>query len=245
MHNQIGKVDNGNLLLGKNRYKIVILPAVETIPLDTYRKFEEFVRGGGILLATRRLPAKAPGFLATLQNHQEIEALSRRLFEGPTPPAHFVASEMRQLVHTLQRLVKPDVEFLPGNTGEVGFVHRRTADADIYFIANTSNTEQHIKGSFRVADMKPEWWNPFDGSMSPASDLSESLEYSTVALDIEPYGSRILVFSKKGSVKAEGLRQQSTLGLLDISGDWRVSIGSSPASNWTTLRSWTDADATR
>jgi hypothetical protein len=141
--------------------------------------------------------------------------------------------------------VKPDVEFLPGSTGEVGFVHRRTVDADIYFFANTSNTEQHIKASLRVRGMKPEWWNPFDGSVSPASDFSESPEYSRVALDIEPYGSRVLVLSKRGSVNDEGVRQPSTVGLLDISGDWRVSIGSSPASNWTTLRSWTDADATR
>src|ERR1043166_2561763 len=54
---QVGRVENGSLVLGQNAYKVVILPGVETIPLDTYRKFEEFVKGGGILIATKRTPS--------------------------------------------------------------------------------------------------------------------------------------------------------------------------------------------
>ena len=50
---QVGKVDKDALVLGKNRYKVVILPAVETIPVETYRKFEEFARAGGVLIATQ------------------------------------------------------------------------------------------------------------------------------------------------------------------------------------------------
>jgi hypothetical protein len=244
--NQVGKVENGNLLLGQNRYKIVILPAVETIPIDTYRKFEEFVKAGGILLATRRLPAKAPGFLATPKNHQEIEELSKRLFEGPTAPAHFVTNESEQLGKTLQRLLTPDVDFLPGNPdGDLGFVHRRTADSDIYFIANTSNAEHHLRLALRVPRMKSSWWNPVDGSVIAALEESESPEFSKVALDIEPYGSRILVLSKQGPANNEDFSQASRSDPIDLSADWKVSIGTLPAGNWSKLRSWTDDEATR
>ncbi|HEV2883346.1 MAG TPA: glycosyl hydrolase, partial [Pyrinomonadaceae bacterium] len=62
---QVGRVEGGSLVLGRNKYKVVILPSVERIPIDTYRKLEEFARGGGILIATRRTPAELPGFLAT------------------------------------------------------------------------------------------------------------------------------------------------------------------------------------
>jgi len=243
--NQVGRVENGTLVLGQNKYRIVILPAVETIPAETYRKFEEFVKGGGTLVATRRLPSKAPGFLATLENHREIEALSKRLFEGPTPTAHMVASEAAELGRKLKQLVTPDVEFLPGSAGGLGFVHRKTSDAEIYFIANTSNTRQQPKASFRVPRMKPHWWNPFDGSVTPADDESASPEFSTVALDLEPYGSRILVFSKPGPWIEEDARDTSPPSPLDISADWKVSVGTAPASNWPKLRSWTDDEATR
>ena len=68
-------------MFGKNKYRIVILPGVERIPLATYRKLEEFVRGGGILIATRRTPQLAPGLKATEAETNEVMELSRRLFK--------------------------------------------------------------------------------------------------------------------------------------------------------------------
>ncbi|HEX6732066.1 MAG TPA: glycosyl hydrolase, partial [Pyrinomonadaceae bacterium] len=243
--NQVGRIENGNLLLGRNRYKIVILPAVDTIPIDTYRKFEDFVKSGGILVATRRLPAKAPGFLATTENHQEIGGLSKRLFEGPNTQAHFVANEPSQLARQLQQVVKPDIEFVPASS-DLGFVHRKTGDAEIYFIANTANARRTVKAYFRVSGMKPAWWNPTDGSVTPAKDESGSLEYSELKLDIEPYGSRILVFSKASPGNyEERVVNASPPRPLEISADWKVSVGNSPASQWSKLRSWTDDEGTR
>src|SRR6188474_757369 len=115
------------MVLGQNKYKIVILPNVEQMSIETYRKFEEFARGGGILIATRRTPSQQPGFLAREADHQHVATLSKRLFEGSD---HFVADEKKDLRSTLQRLLPPDVELSPA-TSDVGFVHRRTPDAEI------------------------------------------------------------------------------------------------------------------
>ena len=56
---QTGRIENGALVLGPNRYRAVVLPNVERIPLDTYRMLASFVRSGGRLIATRRQPAIA------------------------------------------------------------------------------------------------------------------------------------------------------------------------------------------
>jgi hypothetical protein len=69
---QVGKIENGALVLGKSKYKVIVLPNVETIPVDTYRKFEEFARANGVLIATKRTPSQAPGFRATDQDHQQV-----------------------------------------------------------------------------------------------------------------------------------------------------------------------------
>ncbi len=195
---QVGRVENGSLVLGQNKYKVVILPYVERIPIDTYRKLEEFVRGGGILIATRRTPLELPGFLATTENHNQIVEISKRLFEGPNAPGHFVADEKIELRTTLNRLLPPDVR-LTASLVEIGFIHRKTSDAEIYFIANTSNAGAAPEGDFSRSGMKPEWWNPFDGSVRPADGRSaDARTGTTVQLDLEPYGSRVLVFSKRG-----------------------------------------------
>ena len=241
---QVGRIDNGSLLLGQNKYKIVILPNVERISIDTYRKFEEFVRGGGVLIATRRTPAEQPGFLSKDTDHQQVVGLSKQLFEGSAAQGHFVADEKRELRSTLQRLVAPDVELSPA-TADVGFVHRRTPDGEIYFIANTSNVAQKLKATFRVQDMKPEWWNPLDGTVQPVSGETQTKNGSTMSLELPPYGSTIVVFTKR-TISTDSAGESSEAELIDLSRGWRVSFGSgSVSTEMPELTSWTANGATR
>jgi hypothetical protein len=239
---QVGRVDNGSLVLGQNKYKVIILPNVESISLATYRKFEEFVRGGGILIATRRTPSQQPGFLAKEADHQQVVALSKQLFEGAAAHGHFVSEEKTELGSTLRRLLQPDVE-LSSATSDVGFVHRQTHDADIYFIANTSNVSQTLKATLRVRGMNPELWNPLDGTVRPATVEGQTRTGTTIALDLPPYGSRLIVFSKRVlDVPVRSTDAQP----IDLSRDWRVSFGPNVASvQMQDLKSWTDNDATR
>lgn len=241
---QAGRVEGGSLVLGQNRYKVVILPDVSRIPIETYRKLEEFVRGGGILIATRRTPLELPGFLATQENHKQIIEISKRLFEGTTPRAHLVMDEKLELRTTLNRLLRPDLGLSPA-APDVGFIHRRTDDAEVYFIANTSNAAQHLKATFRVGGMKPEWWNPFDGSVKAATIAKQASGETVVALDLEPYDSRVLVFSRR-TLSPVAASKPARPTPLDLSSGWRVSFGS--AGNQIEvqkLRSWTDNESTR
>lgn len=242
---QTGRIDNGSLVLGQNKYKVIILPNVERISIDTYRKFEEFVRGGGVLIATRRTPAEQPGFLAKDTDHQQVIGLSKQLFEGSAALGHYVADEKRQLRPTLQRLVVPDLRLGPA-TADVGFVHRQTPDAEIYFIANTTNVAQRFGATFRVRDMNAEAWNPLDGTVRRLSIDAQTKNGSTFAvLELPPYGSTIVVFSKRS------LRSDSSTGLsegegIDITTNWRVSFGpDDTATPVHGLESWTFNEATR
>jgi hypothetical protein len=237
---QIGKIDNGALVLGKNKYKVIVLPNVEAIPVDTYRKFEEFARANGVLIATRRTPSQAPGFRATPEDHQQIAGISKSLF---TSVGHLVADEGRDLGPMLNRLTQPDIEFLPA-TPDVAFIHRRIDDAEIYFVVNTSNSVQRIKANFRVGRMRPEWWDPFAGSVRTAVREWEGFDTGRVVLDLEPYGSRIVVFSKRSltTAETESLAETSPI---DISSGWKVSIGSAAPVQWDKLRSWTEDESTR
>jgi alpha-L-rhamnosidase len=240
---QVGKIENGALVFGKNKYRVIILPNVETIPVDTYRKFQEFARANGVLIATKRTPSQAPGFRATSEDHQQIAGITKGLFESTTPVAHLVQREYEDLGRTLNRLTEPDVEF-PLGSSDVAFVHRRTEDAEIYFIVNTSNNARSVNAKFRVTRLRPEWWNPFDGSVRTAVKEWDGLESESVRIDLEPYGSRLLVFSKR-SLTSSGSESLAETSPIDLSSRWRVSIGTAPPSQWEKLRSWTADEATR
>jgi hypothetical protein len=248
---KIGRVEKGALVLGPNKYKIVILPNVEHIPLATLQKLEEFAQSGGIVIATRRRPQIVPGLMATEAEQKQLNEISTRMFEGANASAHLVPDEKQRLGATLNKLLQPDVALSPA-VSEIGFIHRQTDDAEIYFIANTSNARQKVAATFRVEGRMPELWDAFSGKISPAQVEAQGAGGTTIALDLEPYGSRVIVFSKRttappatrSSVKVASLSNAPTL--IDLSNNWRVSFGTDTAPiQMDILRSWTEAGDTR
>ena len=238
---QIGSVDNSSLVLGPNRYRAVVLPNVERIPLDTYRLLSDFVQSGGRLIATRRQPELAPGFEATESDHAEIRKISQDLFASSLTNSRFVENEKTQLASALREMLSPDLEIGP----EIGFVHRRTGgDTDIYFLANNSNTRQTTRASFRVTGMQAEWWDPMSGKITPAAVAADGENRTSVALELDPYEGRFLVFARR-AVQPQAAEASETASL-DLSENWRVNFPSAGMSRtMEKLISWIDDGATR
>jgi len=244
---QLGRVEGNALALGANKYRAVILPNVERIPLDTLRRLEEFARKGGIVIATRRIPLLAPGFKASEEDHRQIREIATRLFNGPSAAAmlaHFVEDENRGLANKLKGLLRPDVALSPA-VPEIGFIHRHTDAAEIYFLANTSNLRQKVAATFRVENgRQAEWWNPFTGEVSPSEAQKSEDGGIRVSLDLEPYASRVLVFTTRKLSQPSAVAS-SAQPLLDLSGGWQVSFGQGKLAPMDKLRSWTEAEETR
>jgi hypothetical protein len=240
----VGRIEKDGVVLGANKYRVIVLPGVERIPIATLRKLEEFVRAGGVLVATRRIPEVAPGLQATPAEQNEVHEISRRLFEGPSAPAHFVRDENAQLGNTLAALLLPDVLISPA-VPEIGFVHRRTNDAEIYFVANTSNVRRNVKATFRVTGRQAEWWDPMTGRVLAADVLARDDGGTSVGLDIEPYGSRVLIFSQRTLPRPQTTNSRSVSTAIDLSDGWRVSFGDNSPVMMDHLHSWTDDPDTR
>jgi hypothetical protein len=242
---QAGRVENGSLVLGGHKYKAVILPSVGSLPLDTYRKLAEFARGGGFLIATRRTPLALPGFRATQADEQGVVAISQALFKDASAPGHFLEDETR-LGTTLTSLFRPDVALSPA-APDIGFIHRNIGDVEVYFLANTSNRRQSVQAAFRVQGVRPEWWDPFSGRVTPAQVAAERKGVMDVSLDLEPYGSRVVVFSKRTLPRSQVNRSSTAVpSPFDLSTGWQVSFDRSgqriPLDK---LQSWADMEETR
>ncbi|HTY64452.1 MAG TPA: glycosyl hydrolase [Acidobacteriota bacterium] len=241
---QAGRIENGALALGPSRYRAVVLPNVERIPLDTYRMLDDFAHSGGIIIASRRQPAMAPGFAATEAEETEIRRISRDLFSSSSKNSRMVEDEKTQLAAALRTMLSPDLALAP-EIPEIGFVHRKTGDAEIYFLANSSNFSRIAKASFRVAGLEAEWWDPMSGRITPARVSPDREGRTSLTLELEPYEGRFLVFSKCTTGKpAEPA--VSAVESLDLSGNWHVTFGSTGVSKTMEhLSSWIDDKATK
>ncbi len=138
----------------------------------------------------------------------------------------------------LGRLYIPD--FTTGNPA-IGFIHRKLADADVYFVVNTSNRPVDAWAHARSHRQSGEFWDPVTGKISAAG--------GGMRLNLEPYESRFLVFSD-APARPEPRRtmpeDDSPVSVLNISTNWTVTFQALKQSvEMPELRSWTEADNTR
>ena len=212
-------------------YKVLVIPGVDRLPFATYRRIFEFAKHGGIVVATRTLPSTAPGMLHAEQESKSIQELSHAMFDGHLGTVHFVKSE-DDLGSTLAHSLEPDFQLTPAQSA-IGFIHRKLEHGDLYFVANTSNQRLKTNAHFRAGGRFLEELDPFSGKAAGLPDPH------TIALDLEPYASRLFVFSDEAGPKmAESSKLPATT--TDISHDWTVVFPPGKKLQMPTLKSWTD-----
>jgi hypothetical protein len=234
-----GKVSGDTLAFGDVHYRSVVLPGVERIPLATMKTLERFARAGGIVIATRRLPDLAPGYTTSDADTKAVRDIVQRLFKDPNAPGIFVEDDS-QIGAALAKRLPPDVAISPA-APEIGEVHRHTSAGEIYFIANTSNEPKSVDAAFRVEGMQPEIWNPMSGVVRPATITGQSTGSTTIHLNLEPYDSTIVVFTKRTLPAPKKFIWQGEVPQpVDLNSGWTVRFGKDGAPvAMDTLASWT------
>lgn len=217
------------------KYPVLILPNVDRISLATYQKLEKYVQSGGKIIATGRLPEHATG-LKEQGDSVAINALSQSLFSAQGKG--LFVKDVQELGSALKKSLTPDMQFSTA-VPAVGFLHRKLADSDVYFIANTSNQPVLTEVVFRSKFKTAEEVNPFSGE-------SAQLLGKQIALHLDPYGSTIVIFHD-GAATTKKIAGEVAPGAVvaDLSKDWQVRfLSTGKTETMSTLKSWTEEEAT-
>lgn len=233
-------IDDEAILLAGIPYRAVVLPGVERIPLAAYQKVRDFVRHGGVLIATGRKPALAPGLLEGERDNAEIVSLTRELFEAGAAGGVFLEAESG-LGEALTKKLVPDVDLAP-KIAEIGWIHRKVDSVEIYFLANTSNRRKSTQLMFRLKHLSPERWDPFTGKELPVEWKPTSDGRVAIPLDLDAYESAVFVFSASASPAIpEHPKPAQRSAPLDLSTDWKVTFRELGVTlQMKRLRPWTD-----
>jgi hypothetical protein len=121
-------------------------------------------------------------------------------------------------------------------------MHRRTPDADIYYVANRTDAPQDVHARFRVADKEAELWHPDTGRIEPASYRIAD-DRTTVPLHFSPRQSVFVVFRRSASSPMRTLPQRTGTALATVGGPWDVTfppdLGAPKSIQLAALESWT------
>lgn len=222
------------------RYPLIVLANATRMSADTLERLIRYVKGGGKLIAVGSKPSLAPGYRDAAAQTKRVRQLSDELFA--LPGVQLVAQEAA-LGTAVGKAIAPDFR-VAGQAASIGFIRRKLADGDIYFIANTSNREVRTTATLAARRAHAAWWNPHDGKTTPAA------VHPSVELVLAPYESRVLVLSDSVSAHQPASITPRIATLADLSGDWQLSFpGAADAMaqprTLARLTSWADDAATR
>ena len=116
--------------------------------------------------------------------------------------------------------VKKDIEILVGKN--IAWTHRKTANADIYFLSNQTDVVQTVRMSLRINNMLPEVWNPVNGNMSETLGLEVEKGRTTASVQLEANQSVFIVFRKKAVKYKPGGWTVSGVPTKHFSKKWEV-----------------------
>ncbi len=198
-------------------YPVLIMPNVDRITPATLALIQKYVAQGGKVIAVGRIPGQAPGLENHAQESAKVVAEAHALFTGNANTK--LVPDVDALAAVLKADVHPDMT-LSTPAPLVGFIHRKLANADIYFIANTSNEPVRTQARFRDARPTAEWLNPDSGAITRAA-----MEHGSIALDLAPYESRILLLHDGAPIGARPVDEGNVAAgklVADLSEGWSV-----------------------
>jgi len=233
-------VDAESVLALGVKHPVLVMPHVTRLAPEVLDKLEAYVRGGGKIIAVGSTPSLAPGFVDAARISARVAAASKALFASG-PNVRVVADD-GAVGAALGAALAPDLK-LSAQASEVGFVRRKLADADIYFIANTGNGDVNANASVGAKRAHAAWLDPDSGKLTRAAG-------GEFALALAPYESRVLVLSDAPLAAAEAPRLAAPAVLADLGRDWKLSFPAAAGQgagshDMAQLSSWTDKEATR
>jgi hypothetical protein len=223
------------LRVGLDRYPVLVMPNVTRLAPDVLAKLDAYAKKGGRIIAIGAVPSLAPGFKDAQRITAEVKRASAALFSRGGSVTRIGSDG--ELGRALRAVLPGDVR-VGAAQNRVSFVRRKLADADIYFIANTSNEPVSAELSFRQPRRHAARIDPGTGTLTQSVPAP--------ALKLAPYESVVYVMSDAplpGAAPAPKTGEAAVVA--DLSTGWTVRFPDRAPLAMDRLVSWTDSEATK
>ncbi len=238
-------VKNGRVVLpGGASYKLLVIPAAMKMnPANIIRsasvnKIIQLVNEGAIVLIDSLYKEKF-----TVNHPNLLFAEEKGIPVCSFGKGKFVLTPYWQSNFDALQVAK-DVIIKEVPAGSLAFTHRKTEDADIYFVSNQRDTMQNPLFSLRnISNGEPEIWDPADGSIRQAIWNNENGR----GILIEQFAagqSLFFIFKNKQSLSCHAIPVINKVEKIPSVGEWKIKFnknygGPANAIHLPVLQSWT------
>ncbi len=201
---ELMSVENGELVLpsGMHYKALVLTPNSQMTPVLA-EKIKQLVADGAVVIGPK--PESSPSMTDYPACDQKVKAIGDLLWgksdslnikenrykKGKVVWGKVVEEVLQEMQITKDFEVKELVD-----KDDVAWIHRRTDEADIYFVSNQKNQGVNYNCLFRIQGKVPEIWNAETGFKSDAILWKEEGGRTSVLLNLKPLESVFVVFSR-------------------------------------------------
>lgn len=235
------RVEDGQIVLPNGTsYAVLVLPPSGHYGLEALRHIERLVESGATVVGEK--PTSAIGLLADPEQETEFAQLADRLWStGAIKPI-----ETQKL---LQGTTPPDFAYSNFDGAQLDYIHRRTSDADIYFVANRLEEPCRTECHFRTRSSSVELWDPVTGVIKAASEVRSQDDQTTLELDLPANGAVFVIFRDEPTPGVEPAVRWRQVDTIPLEGPWNVSFdpewGGPEEVVFPSLIDWTKSDDDR
>lgn len=247
--NRISVGADGRLTLPDGMsYRVLVLPQTDRMRPELLGKIRHLVARGATVVGPK--PVSSPSLMGFVDADRRVQTLATELWgdlDGVSRTVRHVGKGRvvwgLPLEDVLASLNTPkDAEFAAGLGADIAWTHRRTPDADIYYVANLTDAAQDVQARFRVSGKEAELWHPDTGQIEPASYRIVE-DRTIVPLHLSPRESLFVVFRRDASSLTCTLPQRAATTLATVGGPWDVTfpanLGAPERIQLADLASWT------
>jgi hypothetical protein len=224
------KVVNGKLVLPDGMtYSVLVLPKLETMRPELLQKIKDLVAQGATVLGPA--PSRSPSLQGFPNADAEVQKLAKELWgnvDGVNVKSAIFGKgnilsgmDMQQVFDKLNIL--PD--FKAEKADPLLYIHRKTEEADIYFVSNQSEQAINVNPVFKIQGKQPEIWDPVTGTVRMLPEFSIDKNGTTIPLKLAPLESAFIVFRKSISVTSgNGTNFPAATSVVSIKTPWSVTF---------------------
>lgn len=191
-------VKNGKVVLpGGASYSILVFPSGHSLQpnsalmsLPVAQKILQLVKDGA------KVVFKDDHRFAIGMNDGDnnLKRVITELFSKSDRKGEVIVAPLHHPSFTMYGLEK-DIDFITGKNC-IAWTHRKAGNADIYFLANQTDSSQLIKLLFRVSGKMPEVWDPVTNAIAESANWRMENGKTFVTERLEPNQSVFIIFRK-------------------------------------------------
>jgi hypothetical protein len=256
-------VENGLIIFpGGTSYRLLVLPKIETMTPRLLRKIAELVYAGATVVGLP--PQKSPSLSNYPACDAEVKSQALNLWGSSEMPGSATKrSYGKGCIHWGGEWSSGNTNLYPSynltasllksmgvaedfsSTGSVRYGHRRTADRDIYFIANRSGDSVQVDCRFRVGQGEPQLWNPVTGERRALPQFKQENGLTTIPLTFAAFQSYFVIFDAQSKTTATGTNNFPPLAKVqELTGAWEIAFdpkwGGLAQVTFASLTDWTE-----